>query len=103
MIEKTMKADTMDHPPSDACKVMAANVPGPATDKKKKTKVKRFRMTLEHIGRALSVRVSTRPMPPSPSKRWPAWWTRTLGIASGTNMAKAAAAVYAMREQTRLD
>ena len=57
-IYKTMKADTAEQiarlPPSDAetsgkaeaCDVVAENVPDPAAEeKKKKTKVMRFRMT----------------------------------------------------------
>ena len=72
-IDKTMKPDTAEHPPSgkaEAHEVAAENVPGPAAEKKKKkkTKVMRFRMTPGQIERELSVRMDTTPMPTFPEK-----------------------------------
>jgi hypothetical protein len=114
--DKTMKADTTEHPPSDdaetsgnagasGCEVTAGNVTGPAAaeEKKKKTKVMRFRMTPEHIGRVLSVRVGTRPMPTLAEGGLAGAKSYHLLDSIRNNLTEATATVYEMCEQTRLD
>ena len=108
-----MKAGTAEHPPSDVetsgkteasdCEVAAENVPGLAAEKKR-TKVVRFRMTPEHIGRAFSICIGTRPMPTFPEQALASVEEdKDLLDSIRNNLAGTTVALYALREQTKED